>query len=39
MWQSVMCHLWWPGRVAARLLYSVIRRTGFVQDVRKAIKA
>ncbi|QYJ07084.1 aspartyl/asparaginyl beta-hydroxylase domain-containing protein [Qipengyuania flava] len=29
----------WPGRMAARLLYAIIRRTGFVQDVKKAIKA
>ena len=29
----------WPGRMAARLLYSIIRHTGFVQDVRKAIAA
>lgn len=29
----------WPGRIAARLLYEIIRRTGFVQDVRKAIEA
>lgn len=29
----------WPGRLAARLLYQIIRRTGFVQDVRKAIEA
>ncbi|MBO6527978.1 aspartyl/asparaginyl beta-hydroxylase domain-containing protein [Erythrobacter sp.] len=29
----------WPGRIAARLLYAIIRRTGFVQDVKKAIEA
>ena len=29
----------WRGRLAARLLYEIIRRTGFVQDVRKAIGA
>lgn len=29
----------WPGRMAARLLYAIIRRTGFVQDVKKAIAA
>lgn len=29
----------WPGRLAAQLLYEIIRRTGFVQDVKKAIGA
>lgn len=27
----------WPGRVVARVIYEIIRRTGFVQDVRKAV--
>ena len=29
----------WPGRMAARLIYEIIRRTGFVQDVKKAVEA
>jgi beta-hydroxylase len=29
----------WPGRLAAGVLFQIIRRTGFVQDVKKAIKA
>lgn len=28
-----------PGRMAARTIYEIIRRTGFVQDVRKAVGA
>ena len=27
----------WPGRAAARMIYEIIRRTGFVQDVKKAL--
>ncbi|WP_284126362.1 aspartyl/asparaginyl beta-hydroxylase domain-containing protein [Parerythrobacter aestuarii] len=29
----------WPGRMAARTIYELIRRTGFVQDVRQALGA
>ncbi|WP_160778208.1 aspartyl/asparaginyl beta-hydroxylase domain-containing protein [Parerythrobacter jejuensis] len=29
----------WPGRALARAIYEAIRRTGFVQDVRKAVGA
>ena len=29
----------WPGRVAARTIFEMIRRTGFVQDVKKAVNA
>lgn len=29
----------WPGRTMARTIYEIIRRTGFVQDVRKAVGA
>lgn len=29
----------WPGRMAAHLLYAIIRRTSFVQDAKKAIEA
>lgn len=27
----------WPGRIIARAIYEVIRRTGFVQDIRRAV--
>ena len=29
----------WPGRLAARTIYEIIRRTSFVQDVRRAVGA
>ncbi|MEO1044443.1 MAG: aspartyl/asparaginyl beta-hydroxylase domain-containing protein [Pseudomonadota bacterium] len=29
----------WPGRALARLLYETVRRTSFVQDIRRAIGA